>query len=110
MNQRGVSLDDLSQKCEDDEMIINTIAVDFDTWKATAPYLGIKKAEIKEIEDNNPTEQFRRQAVLRKWMKKKKDEAIYFNLLLGLDGADDNVELIRYILDMLKESKFNQLL
>ncbi len=106
MDQRGVTLDHLSQKCQDDEIIIDLIANKFDAWRTTAPYLGIKKAEIKSIESNNSTEQLSKLDVLHKWMNKKKDKATYLNLLLALDGAD-NVELIEYILDLLKESQFS---
>ena len=105
MNQRGLTLDDLLQKCKDDETT-NKIAIHFDTWKTTAPYLGIKRAEIKEIENDNPREErLRKVATLHKWIEKKGDEATYFNLLRALDDAE-NVEMIDYILDLLKESKF----
>ena len=103
LDRRGLTWEDLCRKCEDDELIA-TIARDFDEWEETAPYLGIKRAEIKEIISDNAQERHRKLAILHKWMQKKGDEATYLNLCKAFIDVE-NIDMFDEILDLLKDSE-----
>lgn len=96
-------MEDVDHKCSNDEEIIAKIAAQFETWRVTAPYLNIGRAEIKEIQRDNDTERERKVATLHKWVQKKGDEATYVNLILAFLN-DDNFAMIDLVLDLLKES------
>lgn len=104
LHGRGLSIEDIDQKCADNETIVANIAAEFSAWRDTAPYLSIKRAEIKEIERDSVNERERKLQALYMWIRKKGDEATYANLIIALDNAE-NMELIDMILDLLlKES------
>ena len=102
LEQRGLTNDDICRKCEDDELLV-TIARSFDSWRSTAPYLGLKRPQIKDIEEENSNEEDRKLAVLRRWMKKNDDEATYSNFISALKANEDQ-EMIEHVLTCIKET------
>ena len=102
MDQRGLTNDDLCRKCEDDQLLV-TIARCFDSWRSTAPYLGLKRPQIKDIEEDYSNEEDRKLAVLRRWMEKNEDEVTYLNFISALEANEDH-EMIEHVLKCLNET------
>ena len=92
----------LNQPCRDHHLI--ELASSVTNWQSIAPFLGLNKPQIEEIEKDSPNVACQRAELFRKWCEIFGEKATYITLANALNKCERG-DLVSILCKILKESE-----